>query len=929
MHPAVLCGVFLPDDAGGDPLLLGTASSRGIREVLVRPGRPVPESLLAPYLIPPSALPHARTLAEGLHELLDECPHGETLLLYGIPSLLRGPLRAARSDLVLRDVTGAFRIAWPELRVEDIGEMAAQVGISAPHAPRPELVAQTVRACLDGLRETLRYEVPPALLRECLRLAEALEWPTVPLFRETIELATASGARAELLSGMAGALVSRQKPERPPRPDPSLLRHPLTVGMVLGPDGLLARALEGYEARSLQVEMGEAVGEALRNDEVLLVEAGTGVGKSLAYLVPLALHALATGERVVVSTATKTLQDQLMTKDVPLLLSATGLDVRAMVMKGRRNYLCVGKLLARYQEGQGHLIAEDHAALLPLLSWAARSATLDFSELRLDPAGEQWGRLQPLAADPESCLGSACPQRRGCALVRLRERAAASDLIVMNHALFFSGGQSSALPDATRYVFDEAHTLEDIATDHATLAVSAEELEKALAPLHRPGEAASLLEVLDLIVESCDPPPDEIVEVRDEADRLVSDLLDALPRFQSASESFYRRLERGRQGPRIRLEEEDFARSEGRAARTEAGEIAAMLETLADYLGSLAGEVPTLSPTEVPAEVQQGLARELATTADTLTDAAEHCQSVVSLEVADSVHYIERDGRSVRFCAAPIDAGAVVARRVLEPNRTVVLTSATLAVGGEMGYSVRRLGGDRVPERLVTRVFPSEFDYGRQALALIPSDIPDPAEEGWIEAVSAAILRLVVASRGRALVLFTSRAHLDTSYALCAPHLREHGIPAYCQSRTGSTAELHRTFREEVDSVLFATRSFFEGVDVPGEALESVILTRVPFAVPSEPIVEARWRRTEERGGNPMLDYYLPKAVITFRQAMGRLIRSRRDRGCMILLDSRVLRKSYGRWFLEALPGCPIVRKPLETVEEKVRAWFTAPRQET
>lgn len=926
MQPAVLCGVFLPDDAGGDPLLLGIASSRGIREVLLRPSRPVPEGMLAPYLIPPSALAHGRTLSEGFRELLDGHPDGEPVVLYGIPATLRAPLRAARRDLAACDITSAFRIAWPDLRAEDVVDIAARAGVSAPHAPRPELVAQMVRGSLDALREMLRYEVPPALLRECLRLAETLEWPRLQSFRDTLELATATGTKSERLSGMAGALTTRERPERPPRPDRDLAEHPLTTGGILGPEGLLERALEGYEPRSLQVRMADAVEEALRNDEVLMVEAGTGVGKSLAYLVPLALHALETGERVVVSTATKTLQDQLITKDVPLLLEATGLDLRAIVMKGRRNYLCVGKLLARYEEGQGHLIAEDHVALLPLLSWAARSATLDFAELRLDPAGADWSRLQPLSADPETCLGAACPQRRGCALVRLRERAMASDLIVMNHALYFSGGVTGVLPDATRYVFDEAHTLEDIATEHATLAVSAEEIEKALGPLHRPGEAASVLEVVDAVLESCESPSDEVTEIRDEADRLVQDVLDALPQLRGVTEAFYRRLERTRQGPRIRLTEDDYACSEGRAARAEVEEVASMLGALADTLASLAGEVPALSPVEAPVEVQQGVARELASTADAITRCGETCQCVVAQDVPDSVHYLERDGRTVRFCSAPIDAGAVIARRILEPSRTVVLTSATLAVGEDMGYSVKRLGGDRVSERLVTRVFPSEFDFASQALALIPSDLPDPAEEGWIEAISEAILRLVVASRGRALVLFTSRAHLDTAFTLCAPRLRDEGIPVYCQTRQGSTAELHRAFRQEVDSVLFATRSFFEGVDIPGEALESVILTRVPFAVPSEPIVEARWQRTEEQGRNPMLDYYLPKAVITFRQAMGRLIRSRRDRGCMILLDSRVLRKSYGKWFLEALPGCPIIRKPLDVVEDKVRAWFLGPR---
>lgn len=925
MQPAVLCGVFLPEDAGGEPLLLGLASDAGPSEVHLRTRAPAPDALLQAHLISPAVLRSAMAPSEGISGLLARLEPGETVLLHAVPPRARLTLRGIRPDLQFADLASAVRLAWPTVGEGDLAGLAQRLGLPSPAAPRPEHHAALLREALPDLEERLRYALPVALLREIQELATELEWPSLPRYRDLLAQATASRSLSARKADLAGALMTHDKPERPTRPDADLGTRPVSVARVLGPGGLVSRSHPTYEERPHQLRMADQVAEAIANDEVLLVEAGTGVGKSLAYLVPLALHALTTGERVLISTATKTLQDQLISKDVPLFLEATGLDLRVTVMKGRRNYLCLGRLLARYEEGRGLLFTEDRRGLLPLLAWAAQSATLDFAELPVDPDSDGWARLQDLAADPEQCLRSACPRRRSCAVQRMRERAQASDIVVVNHALFFSAGDAPLLPETPRCVFDEAHTLEDVATEHSTLSVSHERFERALSALRGAAEGASLLDLIDEALRQAGDEAQDAALLREEAEEQLAAATDALPRFDYAATALSRRLERAKGGPRIRLDEEDFGGSEGAAVRDAGQAITTALEALGELLGQLASEVPLLEAPDMPQEVQQNLARELVATADRLKQCARESDAVLALEAPDSVFFLEREGRGCVFRAAPIDAARVIADRILERHRTVVLTSATLAVGGDMSWAVRRLGAQYASERLVTSVLPSEFDFATQALALVPSDMPDPNAEGWLEAVSDAVVRLTRASRGSALVLFTSRQHLDQAYERAAPSLREDGIPVYCQSRPGLATELRRVFAREVDSVLFATRSFFEGVDVPGPALESVILTRLPFAVPTDPIVEARWRRVEEQGRNPMLEYYLPMAILSFRQAMGRLIRSRSDRGCMILLDSRALRKSYGRQFLEALPGCPVVRRPLDEVVARVRQWFADP----
>ncbi len=643
----------------------------------------------------------------------------------------------------------------------------------------------------------------------------------------------------------------------------------LSVDTLLGPGGALQGALPAYEYREEQLRMALAVERAFDERGYLLAEAGTGTGKTLAYLIP----ALLSGRRVVVSTATKTLQEQIFFKDLPLLSERLGLRFDAAYLKGRGNYLC----LHRYESfGREPVFAtREEARYWPhLKAWAERTETGDRSELELPESFSAWSRL---STNSDTCLGSKCPVYESCFVTRVRRRAEEADLLVVNHHLFFAdlalrgrGARGEGvLPPYEAVIFDEAHALEDVAASHFGHTVSSFRLEElvkdALAVLPPEDTRYGMLAAL-------------VVRLRTHAESLFTQA----PRVLGLHEG---------EGA-VALRPERLARLSG------------PLEQVKGALSALA------SFTAAEREPELGLLTRRC------AELVAELSFLEKVESHEHVYWAEARGRGVFLRASPIEVSRELRERLYGGVDTVVFTSATLATEGRFDFFAHRLGlyddeGEPVTS-VRTVAVPSPFDFEEQAALYLPTHLPDPSAPGFIEAASEEIVRLCEVTGGRAFVLFTSLRNMERAHALACNRLP---YQVLLQGERPKQ-QLLESFREQ-PSVLFAAHSFWEGVDVPGEALSLVIIDRLPFASPGDPVVAARIRQLESRGLEAFGGYQLPQAALALRQGFGRLIRTRADRGIVALLDRRIVTKSYGRAFLSSLP-------PARRLDDReaLEAWF-------
>jgi ATP-dependent DNA helicase DinG len=649
---------------------------------------------------------------------------------------------------------------------------------------------------------------------------------------------------------------------------------------VLAPGGALSRALPGYEARPDQLQMADAVARALEGHRYLIAEAGTGTGKTLAYLVP----AVQSGRRIVVSTATKTLQEQIWQRDLPLMRDRCGMEVSAAYLKGRANYYC----LARAEEFERHptFPVREEAALWPRIrAWAAETATGDRSEVDLPDVYLSW---RELSATGETCLGRECRAWDACFVTRARARAAEADVVLVNHHLFFadlamrtSRAGVEVLPPYEAVIFDEAHAIEDVASDYFGLQVSSWRVEELArdaqrAVADRP-DLASMLKRTTL-------------ELSRAGERFFGGVGRAL-----AAETGRAPAPRGRR----RAEEESL-----RATLTEA------------VLTPLAREQAGLDEAleELRGELAEGPAPALAQIARRAAELRVELAAVTAMREPSRVFFAEVRGRGVFLRAAPIHVGEELQGRLYAATDTAVFTSATLATQGRFDYFRRQVGlGEDLP--VDERTFPGPFDYARQAALVAPARMPDPNQAGFIPAAARAIRDLAEITGGRAFVLCTSVRNMVA--------LREALADLPFQLLLQGERPKHRlleAFRER-PSVLFATQSFWEGVDVPGPALSLVVIDRLPFAPPGDPVVAARLRALEESGRDAFAELSVPAAALQLRQGFGRLVRSRADRGLVAVLDPRLTTRGYGRAFLQSLPPAPLLR----TVEEARRWWEEGP----
>jgi ATP-dependent DNA helicase DinG len=659
----------------------------------------------------------------------------------------------------------------------------------------------------------------------------------------------------------------------------------------LGPNGGLSRIYPLFEKRDSQMGMLRMVCDAFNGDEIAAIEGGTGVGKSLAYLVPAVSWSLMNDDRVVISTNTINLQQQLVEKDIPLVKKILGEDPKVVLMKGRGNYLCHNRLREALDELS--LFKEENGELAAIREWARTTPTGSRTDLSFYPSDETWSRI---CSEADACLGLRCSLREGCFVLKARRDAASARIIVTNHHLLFSDlalrmagsgfDDPAVLPPFRRIIFDEAHNIERAATSFFSRSLSRPAVLKLVGRIYRKkkdrvaGHYTVLVKLLGRKVP-VKKIPGMIADIQQKAEELDAACLGLM-------------VDEGN------LLMDERSRPLFRGISAPLGNLIVSLTGLTEVFE----EIFQLAPVEDPenlfwdCRVQVRRLTEIVNIADRFRLAETGANDVLWMEALRG----QGTDRFARMTITPLDIAPLMREAVYAPLKTVVLTSATLTVAGGFDFWGERVGLKGLTAREpLQRIFPSPFNYEQNVLLGVPTDAPAPDQPGYQVFLSSFITEALRSSRGAGLVLFTSYALLREVCSDVQPALLPLGIRILRQG-DDDRARLLERFREDTRSVLFATDSFWEGVDAPGETLQMVILSRLPFRVPSEPVLKARMAAIEEQGGNPFAQLSLPDAVMRLRQGFGRLMRRQDDRGVVLILDSRVVSKQYGAVFLDSLP---------------------------
>ncbi len=679
------------------------------------------------------------------------------------------------------------------------------------------------------------------------------------------------------------------------------------VSAILGQNGSVARRLGPlYEYRPQQIEMAHAVSDAIHNSHHLMVEAGTGVGKSFAYLLPVIEYVVKNKKRAVISTHTISLQEQLIEKDIPLLRAVYPDEFSAVLVKGRSNYLCRRRLDQAIERRDSLFETPRQVeSLLAVKQWSHETTDGSLADLPNLPDPGVWDRV---CAEHGNCLGKNCRHYKECFWQDAKKRMFSGNILVVNHALFFSDlalriSGVNYLPKYDVAILDEAHTVEDVAADHFGLNISEYRLRYQLRTLYDPKRGKGVLSTHGA---------------------RVNDAIDAITEIHERMDDFFERCsewqqQKGRENGRIH-------------------EAAIVENNLTPLLSRLATRIKAILPgIENIEEIS-----ELTAMADKVELLGYELDAIVSQKMPDAVYWIERGGRfrrNISLHAAPINVAEGLRMHLFSKLPSVILCSATLCTSSPLtpspctqgegrgegqnesnpvdpafSYMLTRLGA----ESAQTLALGSPFDYAKQATLYIESDLPDPSEAAkFAPAASEKILQYVQKTRGGAFVLFTSYSALKDAAQRLKPDLEDLGYPMLIQGEAETRKVLLDRFRTTPNAVLFGTSSFWQGIDVRGEALRNVIIVKLPFSVPDEPVIEARLEAITRAGGNPFMEYSVPQAIIRLKQGFGRLIRSKTDTGIVVILDSRIKTKRYGKRFLQALPPCTVVvRDRSETGEE-------------
>ena len=645
------------------------------------------------------------------------------------------------------------------------------------------------------------------------------------------------------------------------------------VAAAFAPGGPIALALDGFEARNGQLEMADAASAVFADGGVLLAEAGTGTGKTLAYLIP----AILSRRRVLVSTGTKNLQEQIFYKDLPVLKQSLGVPFTAAYMKGRGNYLCLHRFDDYKQGGSAQSLGftRDESVYIRLIDeWSRETETGDRAELEDLP--EDLPFWKDIAASSENCIGTECPRYQDCFVTRMRQRAAESDLVIVNHHLLCADAAvrqsdfGEVIPTCHYAVVDEAHQLEDVATQYFGIVVSNYRIDDLGRDVDR-AVAAKLIED----AETADTLKDRAERVRDHARPFFSAL--QMIRFD---------------GPGV----------VGNETRIRIG--SPQINRVADEGLAL---VRSLEALEAEIALARNAPPDVLALGTRAADLRKDLDFLLRADDTGFVYYLDVRGRGVYLRASPIDVSSIVRDLLIDRMSGTVLTSATLSVDGSFEYVRSRLGIRKATEIRL----PSEFDYRRQAILYLPHRMPDPRSREFAAAVAQEVVAIVKRTRGRAFVLFTSYANLREVQTRASAEIE---YPILVQG-TAPRSALLRDFKATPNAVLLATSSFWQGVDVVGEALSCVIIDKLPFASPGDPITSARIEAITARGGSAFGEYQIPLAILALQQGLGRLLRHRQDRGVLAVLDPRLRSMAYGRRFLASLPPAPVTND-LEDIEQ-------------
>ena len=886
---------------------------------LINPGRHIPEfisGLTGISDVEVRTAPSYRSIAQDLQAFVGDAPVVGHNVRFDLGFLQKAGI------LQYNEVIDTYELAsvlMPTASRYNLGSLGKQLGILLPATHRALDDARVTMAAFNRLLEMAR-ELPLELLADIVRLSEPLEWDAAWLFQEVLQAKAKEGVQSKRVKKKdVGTWFDDSKfpplmnPENPVPLDVDEIASVLEYG------GPFSQYFQSFEQRPEQVDMLRAVSNALSYGSHLMVEAGTGVGKSFAYLVPAALFAKQNNTRVVVSTNTINLQDQLIQRDLPNLSQALNLDFRFSVLKGRSNYLCPRRLENLRHFGPRN--ADEMRVLAKVMVWQLNNQSGDRSELNLTGPTERevWVRL---SAEDDACTTETCIKRTGgaCPFHRAKTMSQAAHVLVVNHALLLSdvATGSKVLPEYSHLIIDEGHHLESATTNALSFKLNQFDMERMLKEIG--GTNTGVLgRLLGEMKDALRPSDFGLLQ------KSVSRATDMTFRIEQMNRQFYTIL-----GEFAKLQREGQPQSnyswQARvlpATRTLPGwdevEIAwdTIDETLSLLIASLAEIYKAAADLYADGhENLQDVMADMSNVARRLTEAEANINGMIGKPIPGMVYWIEvqPNGNRLSLNAAPLSVGPLVEKYLWHEKRSLILTSATLTTHGEFQYLRNTLGADEADEMQLG----SPYDYESAALLYIANDIPEPNAHGYQQALDRAIVATAKATGGRMLVLFTSYAALKkTAQAITGPLAREE-IYVYEQGDGASPNALLESFKATERAVLLGTRSFWEGVDVPGDSLSVVVLTKLPFDVPTDPLIAARSEIYEDSFNQ----YYLPEAILKFRQGFGRLIRTASDRGVVAILDRRVLTKQYGRLFLESLPPCTARQGAVTNLAREAGKWL-------